>query len=189
MELAKFFASPFETIGFITGIICIWYNTKGHMYGWPFAIISVSSYAVVFYESKLYADMSLQLVYLSLSIYGWWQWKKGAVNNKIKPRNLPSRISWLYVLGSIGIFTLAISFLIGNLTDSDVPWLDAFTTGSSLVAQYLMNIKITQHWIVWIVADIVYIGLYAYKELYLTTLLYIIITGLAVYGYFNWKKM
>jgi len=187
-EIAKFFASPYETVGFVTGIICIWYNTRGHMHGWPFAIISVSAYTVVFYQNKLYADMGLQLVYLVLSIYGWWQWKKSATENKIKPRNLPSKKHWIWISFVIGLLTISIGLTIKTYTDSDVPFLDAFTTSMSLVAQYLMGVKITQNWIIWIIADLVYVGLYAYKGLYLTTLLYVIITGLAFYGYWNWKK-
>jgi nicotinamide mononucleotide transporter len=188
-EFFQLFASPFETVGFITGILCIWYNTKAHVYGWPLAIISVSSYFVVFFESKLYADMVLQIVYVILNIYGWWNWKKDADNNKIQPRNLPRKNNWI-LLGLIVIgLTLPIGFLLVKFTDSEVPFFDAITTSLSLVAQVLMGLKFTQNWIIWICADIMYIGLYFFKELYLTALLYLIFTGLAIYGFWSWNKL
>ena len=182
-------ASPFEMVGFITGILCIWYNTKAHIYGWPLAIISVSAYFIVFYESKLYADMGLQIVYVILNIYGWWNWRKDTDHKKIKPRNFPNNTYWIGI-GMIVIgLTLPIGIFLVNFTDSEVPFMDAFTTSLSFVAQILMGLKFTQNWIIWICADIIYVGLYTSKGLYLTAVLYFIFTGLAIYGLWSWKKL
>lgn len=179
-----------EVIGTITGLIYLVYSVKGNILLWPFGIITSALYIYVFFVSKFYADMGLNVYYLVISVYGWIHWSKGS--NQEKKEELPiSRVSFksaMWFLFWTVIFFIVISFILKDFTDSPVPFWDAFTTAASIVATYMLAQKIMEHWLIWIVVDSVSAGLYVYKGLYPTVLLFIVYTTLAITGYFEWKR-
>lgn len=134
--------------------------------------------------------MSLQGYYLLISIYGWFNWAKGKGDSA--SYKLPvTRVSLRMVVILLIIFIIlwiSIAFLLIHLTNSDVPWGDAFTTAGSIVATWMLARKILEHWIIWVVVDSVSAGLYLFKDMYPTVLLYFIFTVIAVVGYYKWKK-
>ena len=87
------------------------------------------------------------------------------------------------------IAQLFIAYILINHTDSTVPWSDSFTTALSIVGMWMLARKYIEQWWVWIVVDIVSSGLYIYKELYFTAVLYLLYAIIAIFGYFKWKKM
>jgi nicotinamide mononucleotide transporter len=175
-----------ELFGFVTGVIGVWLATKENPWNWPIGIINVSLYAIVFYQSKLYGDMALQLFYIVMGFYGWYLWLKGNGEIKLQIANCEWRSARYLILTSVlGFF--AVAFFLKR-TDSNVPYLDGLTTVLSIAATWMMAKKYIEHWLVWIFVDLVYVGLYVYKLLYLTAVLYFIFTILAVYGYSEWKK-
>jgi nicotinamide mononucleotide transporter len=145
-------------------------------------------YSWIFYEVKLYSDMLLQLVYAVLQLYGWWQWTR------------PDRVEDARQVSSLGLAPmlkglaagLAGSLLLGavmaHLTDAAQPWLDAALTGFSLVAQLWMAHKRLQCWALWVVVDVIFVGLFLYKGLYLTAALYALFTLIAVRGWLEWRR-
>ena len=137
-----------------------------------------------------YADMGLQGYYLVISCYGWYHWVYG--NRGEKDGNLPvSRASGKVLVFSVLIFIIlfvSIAQVLGQFTDSDVPWGDAFTTAGSIIATWMLARKIIEHWLLWIVIDAVAAALYLSKAMYPTTFLYVIYAGIAIIGYFQWKK-
>ena len=142
--------------------------------------------------SKFYADMGLQVYYLVISFYGWYNWLYGKKREQADNRKLPvSRLSLRLIYSLIpvtaGLF-IAIAFILVRYTDSPIPWWDSFTTALSIVATWMLARKILEHWIIWIIVDAVSMGLYIYKGLFLTVVLFFIYTSLAVIGYFEWKK-
>jgi nicotinamide mononucleotide transporter len=178
----------YELIGFISGVICVYLVVKQNIWNWPVALVNAFFYILVFYQARLYADMGLQGIYIILSLYGWYEWLHGGQNNS--PLTV-SRIRHTegLTLGVIAVCsTFGLGYLLHAYTNADLPYWDALTTVMSLCAQFLMARKKIENWIIWISVDIIYIGMYYYKALYLTMVLYAVFLVLATMGYFAWRK-
>ena len=179
--------SQVEIIAAVLGAIGVYLGVRQNIWSWPIGIAGVALYVVVFYRAKLYADMGLQVVYIVISFYGWYQWLYGGPGRTTLTvtRARPRQYIILAVLGVTGAW--GIGTLLDAHTDASLPYLDSALTSASLVAQWMMTRKLLENWIVWVAADLVYIGMFFYKELYPTTVLYVVFTGLAAWGYFQWK--
>ncbi|HNQ67679.1 MAG TPA: nicotinamide riboside transporter PnuC [Bacteroidales bacterium] len=179
-----------EILASALGLLGIFLQIRQNHWYWLTSIIMVSLYIVVFYNTRFYADMSFQFYYLCISIYGWYYWLSGR-NSKNVEKIIAYRlknVQWLYtVLISVFIF-IAIYLILKNFTNSDVALGDAFTTSLSFVATWLLARKIIENWLFWIVIDLVSAGLYVYKSLYPTAILFVVLTVLAFVGYYRWKK-
>jgi nicotinamide mononucleotide transporter len=151
-------------------------------------MISAVLYMVVFFQSKFYADMGLNVYYFLISIYGWVIWKKGGKGSTERPVTRIGRNSALLLLLITAIGFLGIALLLKNYTDSPIPYWDALTTAMSFTATWMLARKILEHWIVWIVVDLISLALYLYRGLYPTMVLFAIYTSMAVIGYLQWKK-
>jgi nicotinamide mononucleotide transporter len=176
-----------EIIGMITGLWAVYLNFRENITGWPIGIISVALYAIVFFNTKLYADMGLQFFYAFMNGYGWYTWSSSIKKNKL----VVIRISKKQWMGSIS-FTLCfgtlLSFLLYYYTDARLPVVDAFTCAISLAAQYLLAKKVLENWLLWIGVDIVYVGMYLRSDLYVTAILYFLFIVIAIWAYIKWKK-
>jgi nicotinamide mononucleotide transporter len=185
-----------EILGVSTALVYLYFSIKQKIWLWPFGILTSSFYIIVFFSSQLYADMGLQVYYLAISFYGWYFWLFGGSGSAgQKPRVTrirPPQMGRLMLAAAlIYIMLLAALKHIPGLLDipaSDLPYWDAFTTASSIVATWMLARKILEQWLVWIVVDAVSMGLYIYKGLFLTAGLFFVYTILAVIGYFEWKK-
>ena len=180
-----------EIIGTLVGLVYLWLEYKASIYLWIASIIMPAIYIFVYYEAGLYADFGINIYYLGAAVYGWMMWKYGGKTketNELPITQMPIR-NWL----KAGVVCLVINFLIGwilvNFTDSDVPWWDAFTTALSVIGMWMLARKYLEQWLVWIVVDVVCVGLYIYKELYFTSGLYALYAIIAIFGWLNWKKM
>lgn len=180
-----------ETLGAVFGIVYLWFSVKQNIWLWPVGLITSAFYGFVFFTSGFYADMALQGYYLIISVYGWLNWKFGGTTKDIS-NILP--VTWLTWKGEIiaivttGLLTVLISNILIRFTDSTIPWWDAFTTAASIVATWMLTRKYIDNWIYWIVVDSISAGLYLYKGLYPTLLLFIAYTIMAIFGFFSWKK-
>jgi len=179
--------SSLEWLGTLTGFLCVYLAAKQHILNWPISIISVLSYAYIFYHSKLYGDAVLQLYFLGTAVYGWYYWSKREQEDHKPIVSFNNREILLTVLAVI-ILTLLLGTFLHRMTDSDVPYVDGFCTAMSFVAQFLMTRKVLQNWLLWVLVDICYIPLYYHKGLFLTALLYAIFTLIAWRGYQDWKN-
>ena len=186
--LALTIAKRWEVLAVITGIISVYLSTRENIWSWPTALVNVALYFVVFYETKLYADMGLQAVYFALSLYGWYEWLYGG-ENRTELRVSRTARSLGVRLAIIGIACAAIlGTLLARFTDAALPYIDSATTSTSLVAQWMMTRKILENWAVWVAVDVVYIAMFIFKRLYLTAGLYAVFLVLAVMGYVQWKR-
>ncbi len=180
--------SLIEALGFVTGVGCVWLAARENIWNWPVAIVNAVSYIIVFFGAKLYADCGLQMVYVSISLYGWWSWRHGGRNRSELP---VCRMKWtqapLFAAATLAS-TAVLVLLLRRFTDSTVPFWDALTTSMSLVAQYMLARKIIDNWLLWMAADVLYVALYIYKGLYLTGVLYVIFFALCVAGWVRWQK-
>ncbi|WP_347841175.1 nicotinamide riboside transporter PnuC [uncultured Draconibacterium sp.] len=178
-----------ELLGAILGLSYIYFSIKQHILTWPTGLLTSLLYVVVFYNSKLYADMGLQAYYVVISIYGWYFWVKGKKQNEKKVAVKSTRkILWIKLL-VVSIFLYAILFyILSKHTNSDVPHMDSMTTALSLVATWMLARKYLEHWLIWIFVDAFSVGLYLYKGLWATVFLFIVYTIMAVLGYLEWEK-
>lgn len=181
-------ANRWEILAVLFGIVSVYLSTREHIWSWPTALVNVSLYFVVFYEAKLYADMGLQVVYFGLSLYGWYEWLYGGENRTELhvSRTGATLGTKLLLIGIVSAFTLGT--LLARFTDAALPYVDSATTSTSLVAQWMMTRKLLENWLVWVVVDVVYVGMFVFKHLYLTAGLYTVFLVLATMGYVQWKR-
>lgn len=166
----------------------MWLQVKENAWNWPLGIINNILYVIVFYRSGLFADTGLQVVFIIISIYGWWAWLRGGEHHtELKvSRTSPIQAAVLTLLTLTG--TAAVWWLLRAYTPSTVPWGDSVTAALSLTATYMLSRKMLENWIIWNVANTLYMGLYIYKHLYLTTLLYVVFFAMCTAGYIRWNK-
>ncbi|WP_242923423.1 nicotinamide riboside transporter PnuC [Pontibacter liquoris] len=180
--------SLLELIGVLTGIVNVWLAAKQNIWTWPMGLISVAMYVLVFYEARLYADMGLNVFYFITSVYGWYLWLYGGQNHTERQVGRVGRRELSLLLGLAVLFTVGLGYFLHNFTNASLPYMDAATTAVSLVGYWMMAKKQLENWVVWLLVDIVYVGVYTYKELYLTSFLYLVFMLLCVKGYREWKK-
>jgi len=178
---------PIETIAAVFGVISVFLSVRQNIWSWPTAIVNTGMYIVVFFEAKLYADTGLQVIYVILNAYGWYHWLYGGKNRTELPVSKTSARTGALLVGIVVAGTAVIGTILARTTDAALPYVDAMTTSISLVAQWMMTRKLLENWIIWVGVDVVYIGMYIYKSLYLTAGLYLIFLILSAMGYFQWK--
>lgn len=180
--------TPLEGVAVAFGIVSVFLSVRQNIWSWPTAIVNVLLYFLVFRQARLYADMGLQLVYFVLSIYGWYEWLFGGTNRTaLKVSRLRARTAIaLVVIVLAGVATLGTA--LARSTDAALPYLDSFTTSTSLAAQWMMTRKVLENWAVWMAVDVVYVGMFLYKGLTATAGLYAVFFVLAAMGHAQWKR-
>lgn len=182
------FTNWLENLGVVTTLICVWLNTQQNIWGWFWAIISSTIYGVIYWKFQLYSDMELQIVFILLSIYGWYQWLFGGNQKTELPvSRMPQKLISVCLLVWLA-FTGLSGYLHGKYTDASLPYIDSSLTAISLIAQWMMAKKYIDNWILWIVANVGYVGMYFFKGLHGTSLLYVLLLVLAIKGYTDWRK-
>jgi len=186
--IGGFVTTPLELISFLLSVLTVALNIRQNHWGWLFSILSSALYGVVFADARLYGDAGLQCVFVVVSVWGWYQWLRGGVAQR------PLQVSRLSL--TVGLWSAAswlagfalLSVFLQRFTDTDVPQMDGFLTAGSLVGQFLLSRKKIENWLVWIAVDLLYVGLYIYKGLHLTAVLYGLFVLLAVVGWRAWRK-
>ena len=176
-----------EVIGVVTGLLCVYLAAVNNIWNWPFAIISVGLYIFIFFEARLYADMGLQFYFMAMNIYGWYHWSHNPPAQKKTPVIFISKREVIIAVIAVILFTIILGSVL-KYTTASFPYLDSFCTACSLVAQYLLARKVLQNWLIWIFVDIIYVGIYTFKELHLTAIMYVIYAAMSLLGYLDWKK-
>lgn len=176
-----------EILGFATGAACVMLVVRENIWNYPVGIANNVFFIVLFWRSRLYGDMGLQVVYVGLAAIGWRQWLHGG---KDHGRLTVQRVGGYEAcaLGAVGAALTAGFTMYFRAINDSAPFLDALTTALSLVAQWLLNGKRLENWFVWISADVLYVYLYTSKGLYLTAVLYAGFIGLCVAGLLAWRR-
>lgn len=180
--------SPLEIAAALFGAWSVWLSVRQNILSWPTAIVNVALYAVVFYEAKLYADMGLQVVYAGLSVYGWYEWLYGGEGRTELHVTRTSRAVALRLVALAVASALLLGSLLHRTTDAALPYMDSALTTASLVAQWMMTRKLLENWVVWIGVDVFYVGMFVYKGLCVTAILYAVFLGLATKGFIDWRR-
>lgn len=176
-----------EYFGAFSGLLYLFLEIRQHRAMWIVGILTSLFYIFVFFFSKIYADMGLNVYYVAISIYGFRQWTQGSKQEEILYRTLTPRLCAGVLLAIAALFALLHNILY-RFTDSPVPVGDAFTTAVGIVATWMVARRIIEHWIFWIVANGVSVWLYYQRGLYPTLFLYTCYTILAAVGWYAWKK-
>lgn len=181
--------STIEIIAVIISIIGVTLTIKRQMWCWFFNFIAFVLYAYIFYEYKLYGETILQFIFIVMNLYGFYHWRKGKVEEhtiRIEKSNAPTLVMQM-VLASIAglLFGLGLHYF----TDASLPILDAQLAAFSLLATYWTTQKYIATWVLWVIVDIVYVGMFLYKSLYLTAGLYAVFIGLAILGWKQWNAV
>ena len=178
-----------EKIAVACGIANIVLTVRQNIWCWPVGVVMVSLYIYIFFEAKLYSDAGLNVFFLVMQFYGWYQWTRGPVEHSRSLSAVTSLTTRGWILTTAGVLggTAALGTTMHRLTDAALPYPDAFTTMLSVFAQFMMTRKILDNWTVWIIADVVYVGVYTSKALYWTAGLYVIFLGLCIEGYREWR--
>ncbi len=177
-----------ELVAVVLALAMVACNIREIHWGWPLAIASSLLYFLLFWRSKLYGDAVLQIFFAAVASWGWYQWLRGRRSDGSE-----LRVAWLPMRGRMAALAAALAlwpatgWFLKTFTDTDVPWWDAFPTAVSLVGQYLLGRKFIENWAVWIIVNVVSVGLFAYKALWLTAGLYIVFIALSVVGWQAWR--
>lgn len=179
--------SPLEIAGVVVSFLGIWLTARRHMLCWPISFLACALYFKLFLDVKLYADMVLQLLFGASIVYGWIAWRRGQDDSGevVVVPLAPAHAALGLVAGAVG--GLMIGWFTSHYTDAALPWVDASLTSFSLVAQLWTARRHRANWLLWIVVDVVYVGMFVFKGLWLTAGLYAAFVGLAVMGYIRWS--
>jgi nicotinamide mononucleotide transporter len=176
-----------ELVAVALALAMVLCNLRINPLGWPLAIASSALYGVLFLHSRLYGEAALQGVFIALAGWGWWQWLRGTsdAGQPLRVRWLGLRARWLALALTATAWPL-LGVLLDQITDSDVPYLDALPTVASITGQVLLARKWVDNWPVWVAVNLVSVGLFAIKGLWLTVALYALFAAMSVIGWRAW---
>jgi nicotinamide mononucleotide transporter len=209
MQVSNWLSNNYiEVFGAVTGVIYVFLEIRQTIWLWPVGILTSAVYIWVFFTSKIYADMSLQVYYLAISIFGWYWWKKGdGLRAKGAESELEGetrrpgegetkelqvtrlKLKTGVILSTVFVLLYIVMYLILTmLTDSPVPVRDSFITSLSIVATWMLARKIYEHWYLWIIVNFVSAILFLTRGLYPTVILYLVYGIMSFAGLVAWKK-
>ncbi|MDR2148511.1 MAG: nicotinamide riboside transporter PnuC [Tannerella sp.] len=181
--------NSFEIFAASVGLLYLWLEYKANAWLWLVGIIMPLCFVYIFYGSKFYAGMTVQVYYVAASAYGWWKWKKTARNREetLSIQHIPLKTVWKSAVAFAGLFAILVFAL--KFTDSGVVYSDAFINALSIVGMWMLAHKYLEQWWVWLAVNIVSAGVYFDAGLKPTAVMYAIYAIGSVFGYFNWKKI
>jgi nicotinamide mononucleotide transporter len=180
--------NPLEILAALLVLINIALVARRSVWNYPFGIVAVALYAIVFLEARLYSDMLLQGFFLILNLYGWMNWRQSqAVAGEVVVRILDRRGRAIWLAG-IAVAIIAWGWLMHRLTDAASPWWDAGVAITSVAAQLLLARRYLENWILWIIVDLVAVPLFATRSLWFTSGVYVALLGLSIWGAIDWHR-
>ncbi|MEI6141249.1 MAG: nicotinamide riboside transporter PnuC [Mariniphaga sp.] len=180
-----------EIGGTVFGLIYVWFSIKQNLLTWPAGIISSLLYCWVFFNARFYAQTGLQVYYVLISVYGWWSWHHSSNIGSTRKYLTISFTDWSLWVKLI-LLNFAVAFLIyyitGSYTNDSIPLTDSFIASLSVIATWMLARKKIEQWLIWIFVDLISAGLYLYRGLYPTVLLFIVYAIMAGIGFLQWRK-
>lgn len=178
-----------EIIGALIGLLYLYLEYKASKWLWPVGVLMPVVYVWIFFHSKFYAEMGINIYYFFASVYGWMRWTKNrSEDSDLTISHTPRRYILPLVIIGTALFAV-IAFILIRFTDSPVSYGDSFTTALSILGMWMLAHKYVEQWGLWFFVNIISCGLYAWKGLYPTSILFGIYSVISVFGYFRWKRM
>ena len=193
-DIAGYFLdSPFELVGLVSGVVCVWLLIRQNIWTWPIGLLYAVVSGIVFYRTRLYADVLLHVFYVGMNAYGWYYWLGGGEERR-QAEDLDSLpiaftpvAAWVPIVALTGAGIVSLGWLFGTYTDADLPYWDGATTAMSFTAMWMTARKYIENWGVWLVVDVLATGIYLYKGIEPYAVLYGVYIGMAVWGWLSWR--
>jgi nicotinamide mononucleotide transporter len=182
--------SPLEITAVVFGLLSVIFTIRQNIWCWPTGLINVILYILIFYRAALYSDVVLQVIYVPLQLYGWYHWVYGnrnGANPDLPVTRLTSFAACIWTAVAANLIAID-GYIMHRFFNAALPYWDAAIAVLSLIAQYLLARKVLENWMIWIAVDILALGVYTAKGLYLTTGLYGVYLVLATFGLIAWLK-
>ena len=181
-----------QLTGIALGLLYLWLEYRADIRLWIVGLIMPVVHGTLYYRSGLYADFAMQLGYIAAGIYGLTAWSRRSKRQPERPAlaiGLTPIRGWVAAVAAYGLLHSAIYAILVRFTDSTVPFWDSMTTALCIVAYWMLSRKYVEQWLVWLVVDLITVGLYIYKGIPWTASLYLLYSVLAVAGYLRWRRM
>ena len=178
-----------EVVGVIFGLLSVWFAIKEDNWTWPTGIVNCVLFGILFWGNRWYVNVGLQVLYVVYNLYSWYMWLYGGKGRTAPVIDRTPARAWWVLWPAVGVGTLAVGRIFTLYTDDTVPYWDAVTVALSLVAQYVMTRKWLEHWWVWIIANVIYLGLGVHNRNYVFAGLQVVNIVLSVMGYLAWRKV
>ena len=183
-----------DWIGFITGVICVWLIVREKDINWPIGLLNSVALLVVFAKQKLFAQAGLQVFYILECVFGWWLWTRidPATGFKLVRISHARRRS-MGVMCAISVVGLLILWPIFRRFGDPAPFWDSVVAVMSLVAEYMLCLKLLEAWGLYLLADLISLVMFAAlafadPSMWITFGTYLCFTILCVMGIFEWRK-
>ena len=182
-----------EFIAVFTGILSVWFSMKENILVYPSGLVSTIIYIWLSFKSALLGEASVNFYYTAMSIYGWILWaKKDKDRQHILHIRFSSRAEWIrqgafFSLCYAAVF-FSLTYLKKGFAPQAIPWADAFASGTAYTGMWLMAKKKVESWYWWIATNLASIPLYFIKHYVFTSVYYIVLLILAIFGLAQWIK-
>ena len=185
-----------ELLGTIFGLLGVFFASRSHVITWPTGLINIVFFFALFYQYQLYADMFLQVYFFAINVYGWLNWKKAQNSSESFTLFLNKRQK-IIILSSITLLTFPVGYLVSNLHEilpsiftapAKAAYLNSFIMVASIFANTLLAKRYIESWYLWILVDIICVGLYFQQGIYFLTLEYLLFLVIAIYAVYAWRK-
>ncbi len=182
-----------EYVAVFTGIISVWYSRVENILVYPIGLINTTIYIYLSCAGDLWGEATVNLYYTIMSIYGWYMWtKKDNLHKPILHITHANKLEWqkqiAFFLSFYIVIFISLHFLKKSFAPGAIPWADALASAAAFTAMWLMTRKKLESWIWWMITNIASIPLYFAKEYVFTSLYYLVLPALSVFGYIEWKK-
>jgi nicotinamide mononucleotide transporter len=178
-----------QIVGTLLGLLYLWLEYKANIWVWIVGAIMPMVHGMLYLQSGIYADAAMQLYYVAAGIYGLFVWLRGEKRSEKRVDIQHTPKQWIFSLVAVYVVLhISLYFLLTEFTDSRVPLFDSMSTALSIVAMWMLSRKLVEQWLVWLVVDMISVGLYLYKGIPITAMLYMLYCALAVAGYMRWRK-
>ena len=180
-------SSWLELVAVILAIAYLLLAVRENSLCWYAAFVSTAIFLYIFWDVQLYMESGLQVYYLFMAVYGWYQWTRGGQGHEGVLIRTWTSTTHLMVISAV-IFASAVSGYLLSFTEAKLPYLDSFTTWASIVTTYMVAAKVLENWLYWLVIDSAAIYLYLDRELYFTAMLFMAYVVIVIFGWFAWRR-
>ncbi|BCG23341.1 aminotransferase [Pseudomonas tohonis] len=179
--------STLELVADLVNLIAVLLAARNSVHTWSSGILGCVLFGWLFFESQLYADVTLQGFFIVTSALGWWAWLRGNAGTQLPvSRTAPGTLAWMAALAVV--VALAYGALLHYFTDAYAPLVDSLVLTFSVLAQLLLMRRRLENWYAWLLVNTLAVPLYASRELYLTAGLYTLFWCNAWYGLYRWRR-
>jgi nicotinamide mononucleotide transporter len=182
-----------EYIAVFSGIVSVWFSRKENILVYPTGLLNTIVYIYLSVKGSLFGEASVNLYYTIMSIYGWILWaRRDDQHQPIVHITYSDKRWWIYQLSFFASFYtvtfILLTYLKRDFAPNAIPWGDAFASATAFTGMWLMTKKKVESWYWWIATNIASIPLYFIKQYVFTSVYYLILLVMAVFGLVEWRK-